>query len=157
VPAIAEIGQAAPDFTRMSTTGEEITLSDYRGDKPVVLVFIPFAFTGVCQGELCAIRDDFTAFTSGEAQVLVVSTDPLPSQKVWAEQQGWTFPMVSDFWPHGEIARQFGAFNEERGCANRVTVVLDVTGTVVDWFGTENLGTARPMERYGEAMAKLIW
>jgi peroxiredoxin len=151
----AEIGQPAPDFTRPSTTGEPVTLSQFQGVKPVVLVFIPFSFTGVCEGELCTIRDDFTAFTSGGAQVLVVSTDPAPSQKMWADQQGWTFPMVSDFWPHGEIAKAYGAFNEDRGCANRVTVVIDEAGTIVDWFGTENLGTARPLERYEEAMAKL--
>jgi peroxiredoxin (alkyl hydroperoxide reductase subunit C) len=151
----AEIGQPAPDFTRSSTIGEPITLSQFRGVKPVVLVFIPFAFTGVCQGELCALHDDFSAFTSGGAQVLVVTTDPGPSQKMWSDQQGWTFPLLSDFWPHGEIAKTYGAFNEDRGCANRVTVVIDEQGTIVDRFDTENLGTARPMERYEEAMAKL--
>jgi peroxiredoxin len=151
----AEIGQPAPDFTRPSTTGEPVTLSQFKGVKPVVLVFTPFSFTGVCEGELCQLRDDFTAFTSGGAQVLIVTTDPAPSQKMWADQQGWTFPMLSDFWPHGEIAQAYGAFNEDRGCANRVTVVIDEAGTIVDWFGTENLGTARSLERYEEAMAKL--
>jgi peroxiredoxin (alkyl hydroperoxide reductase subunit C) len=151
----AEIGQEAPDFTLKSQTGEEVTLSQFRGQKSVVLVFIPFAFTGVCQGELCAIRDDFTPFESAGAQVLAVSTDTAPTLKQWADQQGWTFPTLSDFWPHGQVAKAYGAFNEERGCANRVTVVIGKDGTIVDRFESGSLGEARPAERYEEAMAKL--
>jgi peroxiredoxin (alkyl hydroperoxide reductase subunit C) len=150
-----EIGQPAPDFTLKSHAGDEVTLSQFRGQKPVVLVFIPFAFTGVCQGELCAIRDDFSTFEAAGAQVLAISTDTSPSQKKWAEEQGYTFPMLSDFWPHGAVAKLYGAFNEERGCANRVTVVIDKDGTIVDQFASGSLGEARPEERYAEAMAKL--
>jgi len=151
----AEIGDEAPDFTLRGHTGAEITLSQFRGVKPVVLVFYPFTFSSVCEGELCAIRDDFTAFTEGGAIVLAVSTDPAAAQKVWADQQGWTFEVLSDFWPHGEVAKRYGAFDEERGCASRVTVVIDEEGTIVDRFASDDLGTARPMERYEEAMAKL--
>lgn len=151
----AEIGQQAPDFTRKSHTGEEVTLSQFRGKQPVVLVFIPFAFTGVCQDELCAIRDDFSTFESAGAQVLVVTTDAAPSLKMWADQQGWTFPTLSDHWPHGEVAKAYGAFNEERGCANRVTVLIGKDGTIVDRFQSGGLGEARPEERYAEALAKL--
>lgn len=150
-----EIGQTAPDFTLKSHTGEEVTLSQFRGTKNVVLVFIPFAFTGVCEGELCAIRDDFTPFESAGAQVLAISTDTAPALKVWADQQGWTFPTLSDFWPHGEVAKAYGAFNEEKGCANRMTVVIDMDGKVVDAFQSGGLGEARPAERYAEGMAKL--
>lgn len=150
-----EVGQEAPDFTLKSTIGEPVTLSQFRGQKPVVLVFYPFTFTGVCEGELCAIRDDYTPFESAGAQVLAISCDPAPSQKMWADQQGWTFPVLSDFWPHGEVARAYGAFNEALGCANRVTVVIDAEGTIVDRFDTPDLKTARTADRYAEAMAKL--
>lgn len=151
----AEIGDTAPDFTLRGHTGSEITLSQFRGVKPVVLVFYPFTFTPVCEGELCAIQEDFTAFSEAGAVILAISTDAGPSQKMWADQQGWTFEVLSDFWPHGEVAKAYGAFDEERGCANRVTVVVDRDGTIVDRFGTESLGTPRPSERYEEAMAKL--
>jgi len=151
----AEIGQEAPDFTLKSHTGEEVTLSQFRGKKAVVLVFHPFAFTGICEAELCAIRDDYTAFESAGAQVLSISTDPSPSQKMWADQQGWTFPTLSDFWPHGEVAKAYGAFNEEKGCAMRVTVVIDKDGKIVDKFETGGITEARTSERYEEAMAKL--
>jgi peroxiredoxin (alkyl hydroperoxide reductase subunit C) len=150
-----DIGTSAPDFTLKSQTGEEVTLSQFRGQQAVVLVFIPFAFTGVCEGELCAIRDDFGPFEAAGAQVLAVSTDTAPTLKQWADAQGWTFPTLSDFWPHGAVAKQYGAFNEERGCANRVTVVIDKDGTVVDVFASAGLGEARPADRYAEAMAKL--
>jgi peroxiredoxin len=150
-----EIGQPAPDFTLKSHTGEEVTLSQFRGHKAVVLVFIPFAFTGICEGELCAIRDDFTAFEAAGVQILAISTDTAPTLKQWADAQGWTFPTLSDFWPHGAVAKLYGAFNEERGCANRVTVVIDSHGTIVDKFASGGLGEARPAERYEEAMAKL--
>ena len=151
----AEIGQEAPDFTLKSHTGEEVTLSQFRGKKAVVLVFHPFAFTGICEGELCAIRDDYTAFESAGAQVLAISTDPSPAQKMWADQQGWTFPTLSDCWPHGEVAKAYGAFNEEKGCAMRVTVVIDKDGKIVDTFESGGITEARTSERYEEAMAKL--
>ena len=151
----AEIGQEAPDFTLKSHTGEEVTLSQFRGKKSVVLVFHPFAFTGICEGELCAIRDDYTAFESAGAQVMAISTDPSPAQKMWADQQGWTFPTLSDFWPHGEVAKAYGAFNDEKGCAMRHTVVIDKDGKIVDRFASGGITEARTSDRYEEAMAKL--
>lgn len=154
-PRTPGVGQEAPDFTLKSTLGEPVTLSQLRGEKPVVLVFHPFTFTGVCEGELCAIRDDHTPFDAAGAQVLAISCDPAPSQKTWAEQQGWTFPVLSDFWPHGAVAKAYGAFNEALGCANRVTVVIDSSGKIVDRFDTPDLKTARTSDRYAEAMSKL--
>jgi peroxiredoxin len=151
----AGIGDDAPDFTKKATTGDEITLSSFKGDKPVVLVFYPFTFTGVCEGELCAIRDDYSPFESAGAQVIAISCDPGPSQKQWADQQGWTFPVVSDFWPHGEISKAYGAFNDALGCANRVAVVIGKDGKIVDRFDTPDLKTPRERARYDEALAKL--
>jgi peroxiredoxin len=151
----AQIGQPAPDFSLRATTGDTVSLDQFKGQKPVTLVFIPFAFTGVCEGELCAIRDDLGPFEQAGADVVAISCDTAPTQKLWAEQQGYTFPLLSDFWPHGEVAKSYGAFNDERGCANRVTVVIGKDGIVVDRFETENLGTPRTAERYQEALAKL--
>lgn len=151
----ASVGQDAPDFTLKSTIGEPVTLSQFKGQKPVVVVFHPFTFTGVCEAELCSIRDDYTPFEAAGAQVLAISCDPAPSQKAWADQQGWTFPVLSDFWPHGEVAKAYDAFNDALGCANRVTVVIDKNGSIVDRFDTPDLKTARTSDRYGEAMAKL--
>jgi peroxiredoxin len=98
------VGDTAPDFTLKDQNGNDVTLSALRG-KPVVIVFYPFTFTGVCQGELCEIRDDPSAFERGGAQVLAISCDSRHSQRIWAEEQGFTFPVLSDFWPHGEVAK----------------------------------------------------
>jgi peroxiredoxin len=150
-----EIGQEAPDFELRGSTGEPVRLSSYRGEKAVALVFYPFTFTRVCQGELCQLRDDLSAFEGAGVQVLAVSCDTAPAQKKWAEEQGYQYPVLSDFWPHGAVASAYGAFNEALGCAERVTFLIDREGVVVDTFRTDSLGTARDADRYAEALAKL--
>jgi peroxiredoxin (alkyl hydroperoxide reductase subunit C) len=148
-------GTEAPDFTLKDQDGNDVTLSSFRGQQNVVLVFYPFTFTGVCQGELCALRDDLSEFERADAQLLAISCDSRHSQKMWAEQQGYTFPVLSDFWPHGEVSRAYGVFNEQLGAAMRATFVIDKNGTIVDVFETPNLGTAREKAAYETALAKL--
>jgi peroxiredoxin len=151
----AEIGSPAPDFTLKDHNGNDVTLSSFQGDKAVALVFYPFTFTGVCEGELCRLRDDYSDFEKAGVQVLAVSCDSRHAQRIWAEQQGYTFPVLSDFWPHGAVAKAYGVFNDQLGCAIRATFVIGKDGTVVDTFSTDSLGTAREASRYTEALAKL--
>lgn len=148
-------GQKAPDFELPSTDGEKVSLRALTADKPVVVVFYPFTFTKVCEGELCALRDDLSVFTESGAQVVAISCDSAPSQKEWAKAQGWNFPVLSDFWPHGEVARAYDVFNEALGCAMRGTFVIGTDGVIVDAFESGGLGEARTTERYREAMATL--
>jgi peroxiredoxin len=151
---MVEIGSTAPAFSGTDQHGEAVSLEGFAGT-PVLLVFYPFTFTGICEGELCRLRDDHSQFEAAGVQIVAVSCDPAPSQKRWAEEQGWTFPVISDFWPHGAIAQAYGVFNEERGCAWRATVLIGADGKVVDTFSTDSLGTPREAERYSEALAKL--
>jgi len=104
----AEVGEAAPDFTLKDQAGNDVTLSSFKGKSSVALHFYPFTFTAVCEGELCRIRDDYSDFEQAGVQVLAVSCDSRHSQRVWAEQQGFTFPVLSDFWPHGAVAKEYG-------------------------------------------------
>ena len=150
-----EIGQAAPDFELKDQNGETVKLSSFRGKKAVALVFYPFTFTGVCEGELCALRDDFSEFENAGVQVLAVSCDSRHAQRVWAEQKGYQFPVLSDFWPHGEVAKAYGVFNDALGCANRATFVIDKDGKVADTFASPDLGTAREKASYTEAIGKV--
>ena len=150
-----DVGQGAPDFTLKDQHGNDVTLSSFRGVQNVVIVFYPFTFTGVCEGELCSLRDDMTDFATSSAQVLAISCDSRFAQQQWAEQQGFTFPVLSDFWPHGAVARAYGVFNEQLGCANRATFVIDKHGKVIDRFESPDLGTARPKASYEAALAKL--
>ena len=150
-----DVGQPAPAFTLKANDGEMVSLSDFAGEQAVALVFYPFTFTGICEGELCALRDDLGRYQAAGVQVLAVSCDTWNAQRVWAEEQGYTFPVLSDFWPHGATAQAYGVFNEAVGCANRATFLIGKDGTIVDAFETDSLGTAREAERYAEALAKL--
>jgi mycoredoxin-dependent peroxiredoxin len=149
------VGDKAPDFTLKDQHGNDVTLSSFQGEKNVVLVFYPFTFTGVCEGELCSLRDDLSDFETKAAQVLAVSCDTRHAQAQWAQRQGFTFPVLSDFWPHGAVAQAYGVFNEALGCANRATFVIDKTGAVVDTFESPNLGTPRDRAAYESALATL--
>ena len=150
-----EVGQSAPEFTLKDQSGNEVSLASFRDDKAVVLVFYPFTFTGVCEGELCLLRDELSSFETGSAQVIAVSCDSRHSQRIWSEQQGYTFPVLSDFWPHGAVAKAYGVFNDDLGCANRATFVISTEGVIVDTFATPNLGTPRDQAAYHAALAKL--
>ena len=149
------VGTLAPDFTLKDQGGRDIRLSSYRGMRNVVLVFYPFTFTGVCEGELCSLRDDLSEFEHSNAQVLAVSCDSQFAQQRWAAAHGFTFPVLSDFWPHGEVAKAYGVFNEALGCANRATFVLDKDGVVSSTFSSPDLGTPRAKEEYDAALAKV--
>jgi peroxiredoxin (alkyl hydroperoxide reductase subunit C) len=147
-----EAGQQAPDFTLADEQGNQVTLSSFRGEKSVTLVFIPFAFTGVCQGELCELRDNLNAFETADNQVLAITCDRAPSLKAWKAEQGFNFPMLSDGWPHGAVAQQYDCFNADLGCAMRRTVVVGKDGVISDVFTSGGLGEARPFSSYTAAL-----
>lgn len=149
------VGDVAPDFVLKDGSGEEVALSSFRGQKNVVIVFYPFTFSGLCEGELCAIRDDLGEYDQAGAQVLAISCDSRHSQRIWTEQQGYTFPVLSDFWPHGAVAKAYGVFNDALGCANRATFVIDKDGTVGAFFATADIGTPRAKDEYTAALAAL--
>ena len=119
------VGDAAPDFTLKDQNNEEVTLSSFRGDKAVLLVFYPLAFTGVCTGELHHVRDEIAHYQNDDVQVLTISVDSPYSHKIFAEREQLNFPLLSDFWPHGGVAQQYGVFLEAAGIANRGTFLVD--------------------------------
>lgn len=149
-----EIGKEAPDFTLQNQFGEDVKLSDFRGKKNVVLVFFPMAFTGICTGELCEIQDNRETFVSDDVQVLGISCDASPSQKEFAEKEGLDYPLLSDFWPHGEISKMYGAWFEPRGFSMRATFVIDKAG-ILRWSVVNGPGDARKSDEYKEALAAL--
>jgi peroxiredoxin len=148
------VGSVAPDFELKDQHGAKVSLSSFKESKNVVVLFIPFAFTGTCTGELCAIRDDLAAFQNDEVQVLAISCDSPFTQKVFAEQEGYKFPVLADFWPHGATAKAYQIFNEDLGCALRGTFIIDKTG-VIRWAVVNGLGDARNNGDYKAAIAAL--
>jgi peroxiredoxin len=151
---MVEVGQPAPDFALKDQHNQVVSLADFRGRKNVVLVFYPYAFTRVCEGELCAIRDDLPSFQNDDVQVLTVSVDTVFAHRVWAEREGFDFPLLADFWPHGAVAQAYGCFNEERGCSTRGTYVIDKDG-VVRWKVVNAIPDGRDQAEYLKVLAEL--
>ncbi|MHC8561594.1 peroxiredoxin [Streptomyces albidoflavus] len=149
-----EVGTKAPDFELKDQHGQTVRLSDFRGEKNVVLLFYPFAFTGVCTGELCALREELPKFVNDDTQLLAVSNDSPFALRVFAEQEGLEYPLLSDFWPHGEASRAYEVFDEAKGCAVRGTFIIDKEG-VVRWTVVNGLLDARDLSEYVKALDTL--
>ncbi|GII21910.1 peroxiredoxin [Planosporangium mesophilum] len=149
-----EVGAQAPDFVLKDQNNQDVRLADFRGEKNVLLVFYPLAFTGICQGELCQVRDNIGDFQSDSVQVLAISVDSVFAHKVWAEREGFEFPLLSDFWPHGEVAHAYGVFNRDKGFANRGTFVIDRDG-IVRHAEMNEPGEPRDQQAWRKALAEL--
>ena len=149
-----EVGTAAPDFTLKDQNNQDVTLSSFQGERNVFVVFYPFAFSGICTGELCAIRDDLGSFQNEDVQVLAVSVDHVFALKAWSDAQGYQFPLLSDFWPHGEVAKTYGVFNADRGMAVRGTFLVDKAG-IVRFAEVNQPGEPRDQEAWKKALAAL--
>jgi peroxiredoxin len=149
-----QVGDKAPDFELKDNHGRTVRLSDFHGHQNVVLLFYPFAFTGVCTGELCELRDNLPQFSDRETQLLAVSNDSIHTLRVFAEQEGLEYPLLSDFWPHGATSRAYGVFDEDKGCAVRGTFVIDKEG-VVRWTVVNGLPDARDLNEYVKALDTL--
>jgi mycoredoxin-dependent peroxiredoxin len=147
-----EVGDQAPDFTLKDQNNQEWALSDFQGDRNVLVVFYPLAFSGICTGELDQLRDDLAEFA--DVQVLAVSVDSVYTLKAWSDQQGYDFPLLSDFWPHGKVAQDYGVFNDEAGLANRGTFLVDIDG-VIRFAEMNQPGEARDQTVWKQALAAL--
>ena len=141
-------------FSLSNQFGETVALADFKGKKNVVIVFYPLSFSGICTGELCELRDNFDRFVREDVELLAVSVDSKFVQKVFAEQEGYKFSVLADFWPHGAVAQDYGVFLEEAGIANRATFVIDKAGVLVAKFVTAP-GQARSLDEYDKALATL--
>ncbi|MDJ0462922.1 peroxiredoxin [Streptomyces sp. H27-C3] len=167
VSTTIEVGALAPDFELKDNHGRTVRLSGFRRPRTseqaegadenarnVVLLFYPFAFTGVCTGELHALRDEAEKFVNDDVQLLAVSNDSIHTLRVFGEQEGLEYPLLSDFWPHGEVSRAYGVFDEGKGCAVRGTFVIDKEG-VVRWSVVNALPDARDLNDYLKALGDL--
>ncbi len=153
VSRVPAVGDAAPDFELVNQFGEPVRLAALRG-RTVVLVFFPFAFSGICTGELCEIRDNLALFDDGNAVVLGVSVDSKFAQRAYAEKEGYTFDLLADFWPHGAVAQQYGVFDPASGMAQRGTFIIDADG-IVRYVVVNPRGQARDFAEYRSALAAL--
>lgn len=142
-----QVGDAALDFTLKDQNQQPVTLSSFRGDKNVLLVFFPLAFTGICEGELGQLRDHLPDYSGDDSVALAISVGPPPTHKIWSAENGFLFPVLSDFWPHGEVSQRYGVFNEQTGFPNRGTFVVDKSGVI----------RFSEMKQPGEVRDQLLW
>ncbi len=150
----AEIGSPAPAFSLPDPSKDKLSLDDLKGRKTLV-VFIPFPFTGNCEAELCTLRDHLADLNELDANVVAITCDTPFANGAWSKQNGFGFPVLSDFWPHGEVCKAYGAFNEATGSANRTTFVLDEAGVVRRIIATESLAVTREYDAYVEALGEI--
>ena len=144
---VVGVGEQAPLFALKNQNNQVVRLEAVL---PALVVFYPLAFTGTCQGELSELRDA----PPPDVTVLTISVDSVYAHKVWADREGYDFALLADFWPHGEVARAYGVFNEERGVANRGTFLVDRDG-VVRFAEMNQPGEARDQSRWRAAVAGL--
>jgi mycoredoxin-dependent peroxiredoxin len=149
-----EVREQAPDFELKDQHGSPVRLSSFQGTKNVVLVFYPLAFSGVCSGELRALRDDFPEITREDVELLTVSVDSTFVLRTWADRDNFDFSLLSDFWPHGDVAKLYGVFDEDKGVATRGTFIIDKAG-VIRWKVVNPIPQARDIAEYKKVLADL--
>ena len=135
-------GDKAPDFDLEGAHGERVRLADFRGEKNVLLVFHPFAWTPICTEEALDLQTNLATFRDADTEVVLVSCDPAPARQAWKEDIGAEYAFPSDFWSHGAAAKAYGVFNEKTGAPVRGTFLIDKKGTVI-WSLVNDPGTRR--------------
>jgi peroxiredoxin (alkyl hydroperoxide reductase subunit C) len=149
---VVVVGAEAPDFTLKDQDNQRVTLSSHRGERNVLLVFFPFAYSGVCTGEFDQLRDELAEYR--DVRVIGVSVDHVYSLKAWSRERGYPFSLLADFWPHGEVAKAYGVFDHDRGMALRGTFLVDVAG-VVRFAEVNQPGEPRDQGTWKKAVAGL--
>ena len=138
------VGSPAPNFSLYDSDKSKITLSDFKGNKNVLLLFFPMAFTGTCTDELCAVRDDIARYTNAKAQVLGISVDSVFTLAKYKEEQSYNFPLLSDF--NKEVSTVYGSIYEfftpmmMKGVGKRAAFIIDKEGIVQYEEVLENAG-----------------
>ena len=147
-------GRPAPAFTLTDQHGRAFSLQDHKGTA-ILLVFVPFAFSDVCTNELVELRNAVDLQGRDDLIVVVASCDSIYTMKAWADTHSYRSPLLSDFWPHGDVARDYGVFNPREGLATRGTFLIDADG-VVRWSVINPKGQARDIEDYRREVSTLL-
>ncbi len=120
-----EVGDKAKDFALKDQNGKKVVLSDFEGNK-VLLSFHPLAWTSVCAKQMSSLEKNYERLKNSDTVPLGISVDPVPSKKAWAENLGLEkLKILSDFWPHGEVAKKYGIFKEKEGFSERANIVIN--------------------------------
>ncbi|RLB02180.1 MAG: peroxiredoxin, partial [Deltaproteobacteria bacterium] len=153
VPTL-KVGDKAPDFTLPSVGGKKISLKQFLGKKNVVLSFVPAAWTPVCSGQWPGYNIAKEIFEKYDTVLLGISVDNIPTLYAWTKQMGklW-FPVLSDFWPHGEVARKYGVLRSD-GMAERALFIIDKKG-IIRYVDIHDINERPRLETLVNQLAKL--
>jgi len=149
-----QVGDVAPDFMLPDSDRTQIWHSEYVAGRLAVVAFFPWAFTSVCTAELCGVRDRLSELSNSAAATVAISCDATASLRELSRQQGFAYPLLSDHWPHGEVASAFGVFEPAIGASLRGTFILD-GDRVVRWQVVNDVPDAREIDDYVEVLATL--
>ena len=149
-----DVGDEAPDFELRDQHGQSVSLSRFRGRKHVLLVFYPAVFSNVCSSELSNLRDWWPQEGRDDAELVAISCDPMFALRGYSDAEGIEYPLLSDFWPHGEVARAYGVFDDSSGTPRRSSYLVDADGRVA-WAVHNARPDRRPIEAYEAALAEL--
>jgi peroxiredoxin len=147
-------GRAAPTFSLTDQHGRAFSLAEQRGTA-ILLVFVPFAFSDVCTNELVELRNAADLQGRDDLTVVVASCDSIYTMKAWADTHSYRSPLLSDFWPHGDVARDYGVFNPREGLATRGSFLIDAEG-IVRWSVVNPKGQARDIDDYRREVTHLL-
>jgi peroxiredoxin len=149
-----KVGEPAPDFMLPAITGNQITLSQFRGKKNVVLSFVPAAWTPVCSDQWPGYNIVKNLFDAHDAVLLGITVDNIPTLFAWTNQMGelW-FPVLSDFWPHGAVADTYGVLRSD-GISERAIFIID-KGGIIRYINVGDINTRPPLEDLVGALEKL--
>ncbi|MBK7723120.1 MAG: peroxiredoxin [Austwickia sp.] len=147
------IGSVAPDFVLTDQNGRPVRLRDKLAERALLVVFYPFAFSGICTGELQEIRDQFGSFQNDLVDVVAISCDPMFALRAWDDKEAYFFPLLSDFWPHGQVARSYGVFEEQGGFARRGTFLIAQDGTIA-WCLVNEPGRRRDFTGFHATLSR---
>ena len=145
----------APDFELPNQFGEDVRLGEFKGKKPVALVFFPLAFSSTCTSELCDLRDNLAMFKTNGIELIGISVDSKATLRSFADAEGYDFTLLADFWPHGGVAKEYGVFLENKGFANRATFLIDINGIIRASFITAP-GEPRSIAEYRAAVEEIL-
>lgn len=149
-----KVGEEAPDFILPAVSGGKVRLSSFRGKKNVVISFVPAAWTPVCSEQWPGYNIAKGIFDQYEAQLIGITVDNLPTLYAWTQQMGglW-FPVLSDFWPHGEVAKRYGVLRRD-GTSERALFVIDKKG-IIRYIDIHDINKRPPLDELVKALEGL--
>jgi len=149
-----KVGDRAPQFTLPAVSGEKVSLSQYQGKKNVILSFVPAAWTPVCSDQWPGYNIVKNIFDENEAILFGITVDNIPTLYAWTNQMGklW-FPVLSDFWPHGAVAKKYGVLRSN-GVSERALFLIDKKGAI-RFIDVHDINKRPPLEDLVSALEKL--